>query len=99
MLKYALAVKGLKLDNVESWTTGWQKQKNKKNNKTLPSKTALGQWKNKLFTWKKKEEIRDNHRHTDRHTHRQGSSWDNIFSPGMTEYKNWDNTENRFCER
>ena len=52
MLKYALAVKGLKLDNVESWTTGWQKQKNKKNNKTLPSKTALDQWKDKLFTWK-----------------------------------------------
>ena len=32
-------------------------------------------------------EIRDDHRHTDRQTHRQGSSWDNIFSPEMTEYK------------
>ena len=25
---------------------------------------------------------------THTHTHRQGSSWENIFSPEMTEYKN-----------
>ena len=34
------------------------------------------------------KEIRDDHRHKDRHTHRQGSSWDNIFSPKGTEYEN-----------
>ena len=36
--------------------------------------------------------VRDDHRHTHTHTliqtHRQGSFWDNIFSPEMTEYKN-----------
>ena len=32
-------------------------------------------------------EFRDNHRQTDIQTHRQRSSWDNIFSPEMTEYK------------
>ena len=37
-------------------------------------------------------EIKDPDRHTHTQTHirtyRQGSSWDNIFSPEMTEYKN-----------
>ena len=32
--------------------------------------------------------VRDDHRHTHIQTHRQGSFWDNIFSPEMTEYKN-----------
>ena len=34
-------------------------------------------------------EIRDDHTHTLIQTHRQGSSRDNIFSPEMTEYKNF----------
>ena len=34
-------------------------------------------------------EIKDPDRHTDTRTYRQGSSWDNIFSPEMTEYKNF----------
>ena len=29
------------------------------------------------------------HAHTHARTHRQGSSWDNMFSPEMTEYKNY----------
>ena len=38
--------------------------------------------------WKLKTRT-DTHTHTHTHirTHRQGSSWDNIFSPEMTEYK------------
>ena len=41
----------------------------------------------------KNVEIKDPDRHTHTHirTHRQGSSWDNIFSPEMTEYKNIEN--------
>ena len=33
-------------------------------------------------------EIKDPDRHTHTRTYRQGSSWDNIFSPEMTEYNN-----------
>ena len=36
-------------------------------------------------------EIKDPDRHTHTRTYRQGSSWDNIFSPEMTEYKNQEN--------
>ena len=32
-------------------------------------------------------DIRDDDIQTHRQTHRQGSSWGNIFSPEMTEYK------------
>ena len=38
----------------------------------------------------KNVEIRGDHRHTYTQTHRQGSSWDKIFSPEMTEYKKYD---------
>ena len=40
-----------------------------------------------------KDPDRQTHRHTHTHTrtYRQGSFWDNIFSPEMTEYKNIEN--------
>ena len=37
--------------------------------------------------WSKNVEIKDPYRHMHARTHRQGSSWDSIFSPEMTEYK------------
>ena len=47
-----------------------------------PSFIKIG-WK----LWKLKTRT-DAQTHTHTQTHRQGSSWDNIFSPEMTEYKN-----------